>query len=280
MAAIPFVKMHGAGNDFVVIDNREAGFSIDKKWAESVAHRRFGVGCDQLVVIEPSDKADVTMRIYNADGSEVEACGNASRCVAWRVMQESGKDVATLKTKAGVLECQLAGEHRVTIDMGEPSWEWDQIPLSERRNTLHLGIDSGKLMNPAAVSMGNPHMVFFVRDVDWVKLEEDGAKLESHPLFPEKANVSAAQVLDEGRIKLRVWERGSGETLACGTAACATVVAAVRREMTGREVEVELPGGTLHIHWHGNDSDTPNHVFMTGPVAVSFNGEIDEALVA
>lgn len=275
MTAIPFTKMHGTGNDFVVIDNRKAGLKITPHWAVTLSDRRFGIGCDQFIVMEASDKADVFMRIFNADGSEIGACGNASRCIGWRVMQEKNAQLISIETQAGVLECRSYHDMSVTVDMGEPKWEWDQIPLSEKRNTEHLGIAEGRLMDPVALNIGNPHMVFFVNELEHVRLAEWGPKLEHHPLFPKRANVSAAQVVAKDHVKLRVWERGTGETLACGTAACATVVAGVRRGMLERESTVSLPGGDLTINWN-KDS---NRILMTGPVAVVFAGTFDLGLV-
>ena len=274
MTQIPFVKMQGAGNDFAVIDNRKAAYKIDAQWAKAVADRRFGVGCDQFIVLEPSKKADVFMRIYNPDGSESNACGNATRAIGWQMMRELSADMVTIETKAGLLKCHSAGEATVRVDMGEPKLDWTEIPLSESRNTEHLGIEEGGLMNPVAVNMGNPHMVFFVADLNYVNLAKSGPVLEKNPLFTSGANVSAAQVIDGDHIKLQVWERGAGLTLACGTAACATLVAAVRRGLTARKATIQLPGGDLLVEW-GKD----NHVQMTGPVAVVFEGSFDKGLV-
>lgn len=311
MTKISFIKMHGAGNDFVVIDNREVTSALSEAQVMQLADRRYGIGCDQLVVLEnlenhspfrgestfqarnasaeisvgdntailpptKSAEADLTpgsgvyMRIYNADGSQIDACGNATRCIGWLLMQEQDTDAATIQTGAGLLHCARAGDQRVSVNMGEPQMEWNQIPLAERRNTEHLGIAEGKLMDPFAVNMGNPHAVFFVSDVDSVPLEKVGPILETHPLFPERANISVAQILNERSIKLRVWERGSGITLACGTAACATLVAAVKRGLIkGRSATIQLPGGDLHIEWRDDNS-----IDMTGPVAEVFRGEI------
>ena len=284
MQPIPFVKMHGAGNDFIVIDRRKFAADIRGLNLVRIADRHFGIGCDQIVIIEPSTKADVFMRIYNSDGGEVSSCGNASRCVAWQVMQETGKKTMSIETLAGVLSCSYAGDQLVTVDMGAPRFGWQDIPLSEQRDTLNLGSFFEphhvfeQLAEPAAVSMGNPHIIFFVSDVARVHLTHAGPLLEHHPLFPERANIEAAQVLDKSRIRLRVWERGAGETLACGTGACATAVAACRRGLTGRKVDVMLPGGTLHIEWLGDNDN--GHVMMTGPVASSFYSHIDPKVYA
>lgn len=273
---IPFTKMHGAGNDFVVIDNRAGEYRIDGAAAAKLAQRRFGIGCDQLVVMEKAAEADVKMVIFNADGGEVKACGNATRCIGWKMIQETGKEVVTIETKAGRLAVQRADEPmRVTVDMGEPKWDWADIPLTEPRNTEHLGIAENSLMDPIAVNVGNPHMLFFVKDVDFAALDKHGAKLEKHPLFAEGANVSAVQVVDSETLKQVVWERGAGLTLACGTAACAAVVAGVRRKVCNRKVTVQLPGGELFIEWRDSD----NRIMMTGPVAEVFSGEFDRELI-
>jgi diaminopimelate epimerase len=270
---IPFLKMHGLGNDFVVIDNRKSQWSA-LNWGK-IADRHFGIGCDQVVVLEKSAQADVFMRIFNSDGGEVESCGNASRCVAWMLRSQkpgarSQKSV-TIETLAGVIEAWVADDARVTIDMGEPRLKWREIPLKEKTDTLHLMITKGPLKDPAAVNIGNPHMVFFIPDVNAVPLHELGSDLETHPLFPTRVNVGVAQVESKDRLALRVWERGAGLTLACGTGACAALVAAHLRGLTGRKAEVRLPGGSLLIEWREDD----NHVLMTGPAALSFKGEID-----
>lgn len=276
MTTIPFSKMHGAGNDFVILDNRDEDFKTGSLWARRLADRRLGIGCDQLVVLETSQKADVFMRIYNPDGSESAACGNATRCVASLLMAEKDVQLVSVETKKGVLECvRHDASGGVTVNMGQPRWGWKDIPLSEPRNTEHLGIEAGGLMDPVALSMGNPHMVFFVKDIEFVAMREAGPKLEKHPLFPERANVSAVQVLGRDRVRAKVWERGVGETLACGSAACAIVVAGVRRGLCDRKATVALPGGELIIEWDSESED----VYMTGPVADVFHGRFDLGLV-
>ncbi len=280
MDALPFIKMHGLGNDFVVLDAREAPISLARDQVRAIAARRTGIGCDQLITLEPSDKADMFMRIHNADGGEVEACGNATRCIATVSMDEQGRDKAVVETSAGLLYCSKAGNGRVTVDMGEPGLEWQQIPLAEETDTLHMGISVGPatapvLEDPVGVNIGNPHAVFFVGDSEAVDLATVGPMLEHHPLFPERANISAAQVRPDQSIRLRVWERGVGITKACGTAACATIVAAVRRNLiSGRAAAIELDGGVLQMAWTED-----NRVTMTGPVATSFSGIIDPALL-
>ena len=265
----PFLKMHGAGNDFVVLDARARPWDIDGEAAKRIADRRTGIGCDQLIVVGPARQAgaDAFMSIFNPDGSEVSACGNATRCVAWMLMGESGAETATLETRAGLLYAQAAGENRITVDMGPARLDWAQIPLASAMDTLHLPVTIGQLSDPVGVGMGNPHAVFFVPDAETVPLGDLGPQLEHHALFPERCNIEAAQILPDGSIRMRVWERGAGITLACGTGACATLVAAARRGLTGRKADVVLDGGTLTIEWLEN-----NHVMMTGPVALAFSG--------
>lgn len=265
-----FIKMHGLGNDFVVFDARTSPISLSEQQVAMIADRKTGIGCDQLIVMEPSKQADCFMRIYNADGSEVAACGNASRCVGELLMQEKEIQRASIQTRAGILECQDAGVGLVTVNMGQARFDWKDIPLSQNVSTLNAGIEEGPLNDPAVVSMGNPHAVFFVPDVDAVDLHTYGPRLEHHSLFPERANIEAVQVMGRGHLKLRVWERGTGETLACGTGACAAVVAGARRGLCDRKARVSLLGGDLLIHWQENGT-----VLMTGPVMTSFSGEIE-----
>jgi diaminopimelate epimerase len=277
---IPFRKMNGLGNDFVVLDAREAPIPLDPDQARAIADRRTGIGCDQLITLEPSKAADLFMRIRNADGGEVDACGNATRCIADLVMAETGGTRVTVETNAGILDCIRAGEHRVTVDIGPPKLEWHEIPIAERMDTrvieLQIGpIDAPVLHSPSVVNVGNPHCFFWVNDVEAHDLSKIGPLLEHHPIFPERANISLAQVTSPTSITLKVWERGAGLTRACGTAACAVVVAAARRKLTGRKVTVTLPGGDLDIEWRESDG----HVLMTGPVAYEFDGVLDQALL-
>jgi diaminopimelate epimerase len=277
MAAMsrPFVKMNGLGNDFVVVEARSAPFRPDAAAARAIADRTDGVGCDQLIAIEPSERADAFMRIWNADGGEVSACGNATRCVGWLLMQASGRDTASIETGAGLLFATRADDGRITVDMGEPGLDWTEIPLAEEMDTrnieLQVGpIDAPVLHTPGCVSMGNPHVVFFAPDVATAPVREIGPMIEHHHLFPERANVGFAQIVSRDRIRLRVWERGVGETRACGTGACAALVAAARRGLSDRKAVVELQGGELTIDWRQSDG----HVLMTGPVAVEFSGAL------
>ena len=279
MGALPFLKMHGLGNDFVVIDARRAGVVLGRDQVRAIAARRTGIGCDQLITIERSATADAFMRIHNADGGEVGACGNGARCVASLLVREKGGAPVVIETVEGLLRAEAAGAERMTVDMGPARLEWREIPLAREVDTLHVPLavpaTSPILRDPVAVNMGNPHAVFFVADAAAVDLTALGPLVEHHSLYPERTNVSAAQVLTRERIRLRVWERGVGITLACGTAACATLVAAVRRDLTARAAEIVLDGGTLAVEWRAD-----GHVLMTGPVATSFSGSVDPAALA
>ena len=271
----PFVKMNGLGNDFVVVEARADPFDPSEDEARAICDRKTGVGCDQLIAIGPSSRADAFVRFWNADGGEIDACGNGSRCAAWLLMQASGEDEATIETKAGLLHARKAGEGLVTVDMGVPGLGWTDIPLEEEMDTrgieLQVGpIDDPVMHTPGCVSMGNPHVVFFVPDAEAAPVEKVGPMIEHHRLFPERVNVGFAQIKAPDRIRLRVWERGAGLTKACGTGACAAVVAAHRRLLCARSATVETDGGELHIDWRLSD----NHVLMTGPAAVEFTGQL------
>jgi diaminopimelate epimerase len=269
---IPFRKMHGLGNDFVVIDGRAQALALDDELARRIADRRTGVGCDQLILIEPprSGLADVFMRIRNPDGGEVEACGNATRCVASLLMAEKRQDHVVIETVAGLLDAEAAADGRIAVDMGPAKLDWRDIPLAEPKDSLHLGIALGQLSDPVGVNIGNPHAVFFVADAEAVDLAALGPPLERHALFPARANIEVAQVLARDRIRMRVWERGAGITRACGTGACAALVAAARRGLTDRRATVVLDGGELEIEWLRD-----GHVMMTGPVATAFTGTLN-----
>jgi len=277
MTRYAFTKMHGLGNDFVVIDARAHPLALDEARARAIARRQTGIGCDQVIVMEPAPDgaADLFMRIRNADGSEVAACGNATRCVAALVMMEEGRDSLRIRTHAGLLEAEGLDGGMVAVDMGRPRLEWRDIPLSAPEDTLHLELSAGPLSDPVAVSMGNPHCVFFVDDAEAVDLAGLGPGLEHHRLFPERANIGVAQMLGRDAIRLRVWERGAGITLACGTGACAALVAAHRRGLAERKAIIELDGGRLAIDWRADD-----HVLMTGPAAISFSGSFDDGVLA
>ena len=278
--SLPFLKMHGLGNDFVVLDARATPIAMTEAAARAIGDRRTGIGYDQLLMLcPPREGGDVRMRIWNPDGGEAESCGNGTRAVAQLVMDETGTDKIGIETLGGFLNASRAPGGLVTIDMGEPRLEWEQIPLAERMDTrridIHIGpIDDPYLVGPAAVSMGNPHAVFFVDDTSKIQLEKVGPLVENHPLFPERANVSFAEVRDPEHAKLRVWERSAGATLACGTAACATLVAGVRLGKLARKAEIALPGGPLTIEWRESDG----HVLMTGPAETAYAGTLGPRL--
>lgn len=259
----PFRKMHGLGNDFVLFDARQQPLTLSADQVRSLSNRRTGIGCDQLIVLEPSAKADVFMRIYNADGSEVGACGNATRCVA----ALEGRDTV-IETAAGLLQARI-DEGIPSVDMGEPRFGWADIPLAYAMDTLRMPVAWEDLTDALAVNVGNPHIVFFVRDLTVYDLARLGPMIEQDPLFPERINVNLAQIVDRQTINLKVWERGTGLTLACGTGACATAVSAMRCNLTDRAVTVRLPGGDLGIRWAED-----NHIHMTGAVATAFDGEV------
>lgn len=277
---LTFRKMHGLGNDFVIIDGRDIDASAAGLTADTIrriSNRREGLGCDQLIVIERrrNDGAYAFMRILNNDGSEAEACGNATRCVADLVMNELGRDTVMVETVAGLLEAVRQTDGRIAVDMGAPRFGWQQIPLAEATDTNELPLAVGALQNGVAVNVGNPHAVHFVKDVAAVPLDKLGPILETDPLFPEKANIEAAQIIDRATIRMRVWERGTGITQACGSAACATLVAAVRRGLTERKAELVLDGGSLDLEWRAGD----DHIIMTGPVAYVAEGTLAPALL-
>ncbi len=282
MAGTPFIKMHGLGNDFVVLDARHASFDLTPERRRIIADRRLGVGCDQLIVLEPPTEreADVFMRIYNPDGGEAGACGNATRCVASVVMDERKADHVTVQTIAGLLDSQKAGTGAnglpvISVDMGPARLDWREIPVAKACDTNHMPVGLGPLQDAVGTSMGNPHATYFVENADAIPLGELGPRIEHDPFFPERVNVGVAQLLSEGRLRLRVWERGAGITLACGSGACAAVVAASRRGLVQRKADVVLEGGTLTIEWLRD-----GHVLMTGGIAVAFRGELDRSLLS
>jgi diaminopimelate epimerase len=255
--------MHGLGNDFVIFDGRDAPFEMNGATVRALADRRTGIGCDQLILLEPSNEADVRMRIWNADGGEVEACGNAARCVALLL---NGN--AWIETAGGIIAA-AASDGEATIDMGSPRFGWDEIPLAYAMDTARMPIGWEELKDPFAVNVGNPHIVFFVDDAEAVDLARLGPIIERDPLFPERVNVSVASI-EGGGIRLRVWERGAGLTMACGTGACATAIAAISRKLVSSPVDVRLPGGALRIAWAPGGT-----IAMRGPAAFVYEGEID-----
>ena len=273
---LPFRKMHGLGNDFVVLDARARPLSLSESQVQAIANRRTGVGFDQLLIIEPAQKdGDAFMTVRNADGGVVSSCGNGARCVADLMMADTGKDAVILETLAGPVAASHGENGQVAVNMGPAKLDWQDIPLAMEENTGHLDIVVGSLSNPVAVSMGNPHVVFFVKDVEAVDLARLGPMIETHALFPNRTNVEVVEVLDRSHMRMRVWERGVGVTQACGTGACAVGVAGVRRNLTDREVTVTLDNGDLHIEWRED-----GHVIMTGPVSYSYDGVIDGSLLS
>ena len=273
----PFTKMHGCGNDFVVMDERREKLGLTPARAAAIANRHTGVGCDQFIVLEPSRShgVDLFMRIRNPDGSEAGACGNATRCVTALLAAETGRRVFTIQTISGLLPARVLGDGRVEVDMGAARTQWDQIPLATPADTLRLELSAPGVSAPAAVSMGNPHATFFVDDIDAIDIRAIGPELEHAAIFPDRANIGFAQILSPDRIRLRVWERGAGLTLACGSGACATMVNAARRGLTGKRATIIADGGALDMCWRED-----GHVLMTGPSVTSFTGSLDLSAMA
>ncbi len=268
-------KMNGAGNAFVIFDGRKQALGLTPERIRAVADPATGLGADQVIALEPSLRGDVFMRIWNKDGSDAEACGNATRCVAWLAMEETGREALTIETVAGRLKAKREGATQVSVDMGSPLLKWEEIPLAERMDTrgidLKVGpIDDPYLQLPGAVNMGNPHVVFFVPDLDAVDVKAVGSLVEWHPLFPQGVNAGFLQVLNRGEARLRTWERNAGQTPACGTNNCAAVVAAARRNLTSRKVLVHNDGGDITIDW----DEATDHVIMTGPIEMEFTTDL------
>jgi diaminopimelate epimerase len=276
MGKVPFHKMHGLGNDFVVLDFRRGAIPLGGGAVRRLADRRTGIGCDQVILLEPPrhPAAQVLMRIRNADGSEAEACGNASRCVADLLYRETREPRVRIETTAGLLEAEARADRSFAVDMGPARTAWYEIPLSRAMDTDRVDLTSGPLTEAVCTNVGNPHATFFVDDVDTIDLASLGPPLEHHPLLPERANIGVAEIRSPRTIRLRVWERGAGITRACGTGACAALVAAHRRGLTERRAAVELDGGTLDIAWRED-----GHVIMTGPATLSFEGVFDTDLL-
>ena len=277
MGKISFRKMHGLGNDFVVLDGRRTVIAVDAVAARALADRRTGIGCDQVILLEPPRHPDarVLMRIHNPDGSEAEACGNATRCVADLLRRETGDRRVQIETIAGLLEAEALPDGRVAVDMGPARTGWREIPLARAMDTEHVDLTLGPLAVPVCTNIGNPHATFFVDDAEAIDLAELGPVLENHPLFPQRANIGVAAIRDRSNIRLRVWERGAGITRACGSGACAALVAAHRRGLAARQAAVMLDGGILEIAWRED-----GHVLMTGPVSLSFEGSFNSGLLA
>ena len=273
-AARPYIRMNGAGNAFIVVQAFEEGFHPTEDRVRALCDPASPTGgCDQLIGVEPAETADAFMRVWNADGSMVETCGNALRCVGWLLLEATDKEEVVIDTLGGPTTARRAGDHQVTVDMGQPRLDWTEVPLAEEMDTrgieLQVGpIDAPILHTPGAVSMGNPHVVFFTDQQDDAFVRGSGSLIEHHPLFPQGVNVGFARVIDRDHIRLRVWERGAGLTLACGTGACAALVATVRRGLTDRKATVVVDGGELTIDW----DEASGHVFMTGPVEIERTG--------
>jgi diaminopimelate epimerase len=276
MTRIAFRKMHGLGNDFVVLDQRRDPHPIDAVAARALADRHTGIGCDQLLLLEPprDARAQVFMRIHNPDGSEAEACGNGTRCVASLIAAETGLNTLTIETAAGLLPATIDNTGITTVDMGEPRFDWRDIPLAQAMDTLHVDLRGGPLADAVCTNMGNPHATFLVDDAEAIDLTALGPSLEHDPLFPQRANIGVAAAIDRRTIRFRVWERAAGITRACGSGACAAMVAAYRRGLVDERVTVRLDGGDLDITWPGEGP-----VRMAGPVALSFEGTFDTALI-
>ncbi len=275
-----FIKMHGLGNDFVIVDARARPVSVTEAGTRRLSDRHTGIGFDQLITIEEADTpdSDVRVRIYNSDGARVEACGNAMRCVAQLILDEpSGDGKLRIRSDAGLLEAWHSPSNAAhfSVDMGPARDHWREIPLSQECDTDHLPLERGPLYDPVAVNMGNPHAVFFVDEVSAIPIETLGPDLEHDPIFPESANIGIAEITGPDSLRLRVWERGAGLTLACGSGACAAAVAAHRRGLTGRRVAVAVDGGDLEIEWRED-----GHVVMSGPAEESFRGMVDDSAFA
>ena len=270
ISGLPFMKMHGLGNDFVVIDSRGRGAVTTAGLARALGDRNRGVGFDQLAEIRDADDADIALDFWNSDGTRAGACGNATRCVADHVMRGAGRDSISIRTARGTLQARRSADGQVSVNMGQPQLDWAEVPLARQTDTLHLPLPGA----PVAVGMGNPHCVLFVPDADAVDVARQGALLERDLLFPEGTNVEFATLTAPDRLRMRVWERGTGITLACGSGACAAAVAAHRRGLTGRRVVLDLDGGSLEIDWRDDG------VWMTGPATHVFDGLLTPAFLA
>ena len=260
--------MHGLGNDFVIIDSRNNNYIINEKNIRLISNRRLGVGCDQVIEIKDSKSADIFMKIYNSDGSEAEACGNATRCVAGILFASSPKKKILIETVSGILKAESEANGNIKVDMGKPKLGWQDIPLS--KNIDEINFEQFSLKNGFAVNLGNPHVVFFVEDLKNFTIDKIGPFIETNELFPQKVNVEICQIISDQKIRVMVWERGAGKTLACGSGACAVLVAAYKKGLSKEIAEIQLDGGSLNISWNVK---TDNHLIMSGPVSVSFLGD-------
>jgi diaminopimelate epimerase len=271
MDRIEFIKMHGCGNDFVIIGGQNNNTALTQDEIQKIANRRTGIGCDQLIIINPSKQADCKLNIYNANGLEAEACGNGSRCVASLLFQQKQSNSATIETKTRIITATKSANGSVSVNMGKPKFDWQDIPMANYAEVENIHLGYKTIANPLTVNVGNPHIVFFVENIDEINLEEIGKKFKQDKLFPEGVNVNIAQLEGDKNLALRIWERGVGETLACGTGACATAIGAIKRNLTtSDEVLVKLKGGKLRISWNKDKSIT-----MTGDAVTSFKGSIN-----
>ena len=275
MTPLPFRKMHGLGNDFVVLDARARPLDLSEAQVRRISDRHRGVGCDQFIIIRPpkDQAADAFMEIRNQDGAEVEACGNATRCITKLLAAETGRERITIQTVAGLLLGE-ASPQGFTVDMGLARTDWPEVPLASECDTLAVPLGREDVPAPVATNIGNPHATFFVEDADAVALAELGPGLEHHPMFPERANIGFASVTATDTLRLRVWERGVGITMACGSAACAAVTASARRGLTSRNIRIDMDGGPLFMEWLEN-----GHVLMTGAATEVYQGTINAALL-
>ncbi len=273
MEQVPFVKMHGLGNDFVIIDSRISDPKLTSMAIKNICHRHFGVGCDQLIILKDSKKADLAIDFYNSDASLSKACGNGTRCCAALLLSEMQATECRIETQAGIIECWINDNGLISVNMGKPKHSWQDIPLSHDMPTDNLPLNIEGLANPSSLSMGNPHTVFIVEDIEAIDIETIGKHVENHEFFPERSNVEFVQIIDRKNIRLRVWERGAGITLACGSGTCAALAALVQKNLTHKAITAELDGGKLHV-----EMDPDGHVILTGPIAVSFGGTLSESL--
>ena len=264
----PFIKMHGLGNDFVIIDSRNNNYRINDETIKIISNRRFGIGCDQVIEMRDSKTADIFMKIYNSDGSEAEACGNASRCVAGILFASTPKKKISIETISGIINAESEVNGNIKVDRGKPRFLWNEIPLNE--NIKEINFEQFSLKNGLTVNMGNPHIVFFVEDLNNINIDEIGPFIETDKLFPQRINLEICQIINRNKIKALIWERGVGKTLACGSGACAVLVAACKNGLSNETAEIMLDGGSLNISWNINSN---NHVIMSGPVSVSFLGD-------
>jgi len=273
---IPFLKMHGLGNDFVVIDNRHSQYTLNIDNIKLITDRHWGVGCDQLLILEKSSTFDFLMRVYNNDGSEAGGCGNGARCITKYLYELEGKKNFKFETINTVWQTQVLEDDLFQVNMGHARLDWQEIPLKQNADTLNLNLDAPfpeiKNIPAVCVNMGNPHAVFFLPHVEKIDISKIGSWVENHPMFPKRTNVEFAEVLDKSHIRMRVWERGAGITQACGTGACATLVAAVRLNLIEKEADIILDGGTLHVLWQKN-ADGSDEVIMSGPATKVFASE-------